>query len=256
MPIDENKNAKIALLSQGSGPLKLYKVKFNLKEFFTMKMVRKNKVLKSALFLKSLLLTAVLISTSAEAAEAPKPSAFEQSKPLKIALTNFKTCVEKSKLGQKEQSAFDGMKKQMETILMEKEKALREVATKFNDMDYLDSLSQQAEAELKQQYRSLNQEFNQQQSQFYQTLSQTNMAIVQKLTEEVTSASQKVAKDNGIDIVLNEESAFYTSPAIDISTLVVKVMDENFAKEEGSTREGEAKKPEPVKPAPVAQPKK
>ncbi len=156
---------------------------------------------------------------------------FEQSKPLRIAYTSFKTCVEKSKMGIKEQGTFDAMKKQMETILHDKEKALAEVATKFNDIDYLDSLSPEAEAELKRQYRTLNQEFTQQQNQFYQMLSQTNVGIIQKLTDAVTKASTEVAKQNQIDVVLSDESCFYTISTIDISALVVAVMDETSEKE-------------------------
>ena len=171
---------------------------------------------------------ALLSSMTVHAAET---AAFEQNKPLRIAVVNFKTCVEKSKLGQKEQAAFDGMKKQMESILLEKEKALTDVSSKFNDMDYLDSLSPEAEAELKRQYRTLNQEFNQQQSQFYQTLSQTNVMIVQKLTEAVTKATEQVAKAHKLDLVLTEDSRFYNVSNIDISDMVVKVMDETFAKE-------------------------
>jgi outer membrane protein len=162
---------------------------------------------------------------------AEKAATFEQTKPLRIALVDFKTCVEKSKLGKKEQAAFDAMKKQMETILEEKEKSLNDVASKFNDIDYLDSLSPDAEAELKRQYRTLNQEFTQQQNQFYQTLSQTNLLVIQKLTELVTKASEEVAKANNIDIVLNDESSFYAIASIDISPLVVNVLDEMFEKE-------------------------
>lgn len=156
---------------------------------------------------------------------------FEQPNPLRIALVNFKTCVEKSKMGQKEQASFDAMKKQMETILEEKEKALTDVSSKFNDIDYLDSLSPDAEAELKRQFRTLNQEFSAQQNQFYQTLSQTNMLVIQKLTEAVTKASEEVAKANKIDIVLNDESSFFTVASIDISPLVIKALDEAFEKE-------------------------
>lgn len=176
-------------------------------------------------------LTAALVASLTANAAETAPTTFEQSKPLRIALVNFKTCVEKSKLGQKEQAAFEGMKKQMETILVEKEKAVAEVATKFNDMDYLDSLSPDAEAELKRQYRTLNQEFSQQQNQFYQTLQQANVMIVQKLTEQVTKATQEVAKNNKIDLVLTDESAFYYAPAIDISPMVIVLMDESFVKE-------------------------
>jgi len=178
---------------------------------------------------------AALLSTGFIHAET---AGFEQTKPLRIALVNFKTCVEKSKVGLKEQAAFDAMKKQMETILQEKEKALTEVASKFNDIDYLDSLSPDAEAELKRQFRTLNQEFNQQQTQFYQTLSQTNMLVIQKLTEEVTKASEEVAKANKIDVILNEESSFFAVSSIDISNLVIQKLDANFEKENKETKTG------------------
>lgn len=182
---------------------------------------------------------ACLCGTAAFAADAPAP--FEQSKPLRIALVNFKTCVEKSKLGQKEQASFDAMKKQMESILEEKEKALTEVASKFNDIDYLDSLSPDAEAELKRQFRTLNQEFSAQQSQFYQSLSQTNMMVIQKLTDAVTKASEEVAKAFKIDIILNNESCFYSVAAIDVSDHVVAALDKAFEKESKEPK-AEAKK--------------
>lgn len=165
---------------------------------------------------------------------------FEQTKPLRLAVTSFKTCVEKSKFGQKEQANFDAMKKQMETILHEKEKALNDVAAKFNDIDYLDSLSHDAEAALKRDYRTITQEFNQQQNQFYQALSQANVAIIQRLTDAVTKASETVAKKNNIDVIFTDESCFYSIASIDISNLVIKVMDETFEQE---SKEGKHKAP-------------
>lgn len=177
------------------------------------------------------LFTAATFLFSGSAAAADAPAKFEQTKPLRIAMVNFKTCVEKSKVGQKEQAAFDAMKKQMETIMEEKEKALTDVATKFNDIDYLDSLSPDAEAELKRQFRTLNQEYQQQQQQFYQALSQTNMLVIQKLTDDVTKAAEEVAKANNIDVVLNSEGAFFSVPAIDISNLVIRVLDDKFEKD-------------------------
>ncbi|MFQ5729127.1 MAG: OmpH family outer membrane protein, partial [Waddliaceae bacterium] len=81
----------------------------------------------------------------------------------KIGLVNFKACVEKSKFGKQEQDNFEALKKQMEGVLEEKEKTLSEISTKFNDPDYLDSLSSEAEAELKHKFRSLNQELAQHQ---------------------------------------------------------------------------------------------
>lgn len=175
--------------------------------------------------------TAFALALAGSLNAANEPNTFEQTKPLRIAVANFKTCVEKSKMGQKEQTHFDAMKKQMETILKEKEKTLTDVAGKFNDIDYLDSLSPDAEAELKRQYRSLNQEYSQQQSQFYQTLSQTNVMIIQKLSDAVAKASEEVARKNNLDLVLSEESCFFNADGIDISNLVVRVMDEKFEKE-------------------------
>ena len=43
---------------------------------------------------------------------------------LRIAVVNFKKCVEQSKQGKQEQSSFEAMKKQMESVLAEKEKSL------------------------------------------------------------------------------------------------------------------------------------
>lgn len=175
-----------------------------------------------------LLCSAAPNSSSTSSASA---ASYDQTKSTKIAVVNFKTCVEKSKLGQKEQSNFDAMKKQMETVLMEKEKSLTDIASKFNDIDYLDSLSPEAEKKLKDEFRTKNQEFNQQQNQFYQALSQTNVKIIQKLTEAITKVSEEVAKKNQIDIVLNEDSSFYISSKLDISQQVIAALDEAFEKD-------------------------
>lgn len=173
------------------------------------------------------LLTAcgILFCSAAEPATTFSGASNGQNKPLKVAVVNFKECVEKSKLGQKEQANFDALKKQMETVLLEKEKALNDIATKFNDIDYLDSLSPEAETKLKGEFRTLNTEFNQQQNQFYQALSQTNMKVVQKLNDAITKASSDYAKKNNIDVVFNDDSCFFVSPALSISKEVTKILD-------------------------------
>lgn len=152
--------------------------------------------------------------------------ATENSAPAKIAVVNFKQCVEQSKLGKQEQASFEALKKQAESMLQDKEKALTEIAAKLDDSDYLDSLSNEAEAELKHKFRNLNQEMNQDQQRLYNALSQANFKIVQKLTDEVTKAAGEVAKAKGYDLVLNEESAFFFSSKLDITGEVVKMLDE------------------------------
>lgn len=172
---------------------------------------------------------ALLVTSGANAAD---------FKNLSIGFVNFKTCVEQSKMGKQEQVAFESMKKQMESILEEKEKSINEIATKFNDPDYLDSLAPEAETELKRKFRALTQEIQQQQQQYYNTLTQANAKVVQKLTESISAAAKEVAKDKKLDIILNEEGCFFAAPALDVSSDVVTKLDAQFDKE---TKEKAAK---------------
>ena len=182
-------------------------------------------------------LSALLASVDVEAA----PNTVSPSnKPLKIAVVNFKTCVESSKMGKQEQANFESLKKQMESVLEEKEKAINDMATKFNDPDYLDSLSAEAETEIKRKFRAQSQELSGYQNQYMQILQQTNMKVIQKLTQAATDASQKYAQDNKIDIVLNEES-FYYAPDLDISKEIIALMDKQFEKEAAEQNDKTAK---------------
>ncbi len=152
----------------------------------------------------------------------------EAAADTKVGIVNFKTCVEKSKAGKREQQNFETMKKQMESVLEEKEKSLNDISNKFNDPDYLDSLSPEAEAEIKHKFRVLSQELQQQQSQYYQVLQQSNFAVIQKMSEEISQASQVVAKEKKLDLVLNEEMSFFHAESLNISDEVVKEMDKAF----------------------------
>lgn len=163
------------------------------------------------------------------------------NKPVVIRTVNFKSCVENSKLGKQEQANFEALKKQMENILAEKEKTLNEIAEKFEDPDYLDSLSPEAETEIKRNFRHLNQELTQLQQQYYQALSQTNMKVVQKLTDVVNKAADTVAKQNGYDLILNEESYFHSNPDLDVSSKIVVAMDQLF--DDAKAKEKETAKP-------------
>lgn len=185
-----------------------------------------------------LLLTATTISQVEGSVDAPK-----------IRTVNFKACVEKSKLGKQEQATFEALKKQMENSLAEKEKALNEMAAKFEDPDYLDSLSADAETEIKRKFRHLNQEYTQLQSQYMQALQQTNFKVVQKLTENVTKAAAEVAKQESLDLILNDEGAFFSSPTLDVSPKVVVIMDQTFDKEAADSKAaGAATQPVPTAP--------
>lgn len=171
--------------------------------------------------LKYLTLLAIMTCafTTLDAAETPK-----------IGVVDFKVCVEQSKIGKQEQETFETFKDEMEGALAEKEKEISVLAGKLNDADYIDGLSPDAENELKHRYRTLGQEMNQYQSQYYQALQQANFKIVQKIGDVITEASEAVAKKKGLDLILNEETAFFYSNTLDVSNDVVALMDDTFEK--------------------------
>lgn len=168
----------------------------------------------------SLLLLAAGMTSSAFAADAPS-----------IGVVNFADCVTDSKLGKQEQSSFDSLKKQMSTMLEDTEKQLNDIAAKFNDPEYLDGLSPEAEDELKNKFRMLSEEMNRYQNQYYQVLNQANMRIVQTISGGINSAAEKVAKDKKLTVVVNKDACFYYSPTLDVTNQVVSEMDKNFDQE-------------------------
>jgi outer membrane protein len=150
---------------------------------------------------------------------------------LKIGSASFKTCLEGSKFGKKEQVRFDELKKQLETALEAKEKELNELAPKMKD-EYIDTLSPEAEAELKGKFKALSQEYSMQQNQYMQMLNQTNYQIIQKFGEYMETASTQVAKAKNLDLILNEEAIFFANPSLDVSQDVIQELDKKFQVEE------------------------
>lgn len=144
---------------------------------------------------------------------------------------NFKEVIEKSKIGKQEQGSFDSLKDQMEKVLEEKDKELNELASKFNDPDYMDTLSPEAENDLKHKFRLLTQDMNEKQSQFYQALQSAQAKIMAKIAESVSKASVTVAKTKKLDAIFNQDATFYMADSLNISADVVKEMDTVFEKE-------------------------
>lgn len=155
-------------------------------------------------------------------------SATTQNSTLKVGVVNLKSCFEGSKLGKQEQARFEEIKKQLEATIEAKEKELNEMAPKFSD-EYLDTLSPEAEAELKGKYQRLAQDLSQQQNQYYNMLNQANYQIVQTVSEAVAESAKKVAASKGLDLTINEEVCFYHNPTLDISKEVIVEMDASFA---------------------------
>lgn len=177
------------------------------------------------------LLTATGLSTAAFSAEAPT-----------FGIVNFGTCVSDSKLGKQEQASFETLKKQMSTLLEDTEKQLGDLSAKFNDPEYLDGLSPEAEEELKVKFRNLNDELGRYQNQYYQVMNQANMRIVQTLQTSINSASEKVAKDKKLTMVVNKDACFYYTPALDVTKQIIAEMDKNFTADNSAEQKTEAVK--------------
>ncbi len=148
-----------------------------------------------------------------------------------VGVVNFTDCVTNSKVGQEEQSRFEGMKKQLGSHLEQTEKEMNDLASKLNDPEYLDGLSPEAEKDLKEKIARLNEEFSRYQNQYYQVLNQANMKVVQLLSSKVNAASEVIAKEKKLNLVLHKDVCFYYSSSLDITTDVIACMDKNYEQE-------------------------
>ena len=145
-----------------------------------------------------------------------------------IGFVNFKSCVDKSKYGQKERTEFEVIKNQMTEKLEKTDKELSKIAKKLEDQDYIDGLSPSAEEELKQKFQVLSQDFSRYQNQYYQLLQQANYKMLQTMHDEVSSAAEQVRAKNKLSLLLSEDSTFAYSSALDYTEEVIKEMNKQF----------------------------
>lgn len=145
-----------------------------------------------------------------------------------IGVVDFAKCVTDSKQGKQEQNSFESLKNQMSGVLQETEKQLTEISANLNDTEFLDGLSPEAEEELKIKFRTLNEEMNRYQNQYYQVLNQANMRVIQSLSAMINSASEKVAKEKKLHLIFNKEACFFISDKFDVTQFVIAEMDKTF----------------------------
>jgi outer membrane protein len=177
------------------------------------------------------------LSTAALASEAPNQN---------IGIVDFAKCVTDSKPGKQEQSSFEALKNQMTTLLQDTEKQLNDISAKFNDSEYLDGLSPEAEEELKVKFRTLSEEMNRYQNQYYQVLNQANMRVIQTLSGMINTASEKVAKDKRLNVIMNKEACFFFNDKLDVTLLVISEMDKAYEIELKKQVSADAKAPATV----------
>lgn len=145
-----------------------------------------------------------------------------------IGVVNFASCVTDSKAGKKEQENMENIRKQMSHLIEDTEKELKEIAAKFDDTEYLDSLSPKAEEDLKLKFQSLQEDHARYQNQFYQVLQHANYQMIQKISGSIGKAAEKIAQSKKLDYVMNKEACFYIRPDLDVTTLVISEMDKTY----------------------------
>ncbi len=148
--------------------------------------------------------------------------------PALIGVVNFATCVTDSKMGKKEQENMESVRKQMSSLMEKTEKELKDMAAKFEDTEFLDSLSPKAEEEMKAKYQALQEDLARYQSQFYQVLQHAQYQLVQKMGSNIAKASELIAAQKKLDYVLNKEACFYIRSDLDLTSSVIAEMDKSF----------------------------
>lgn len=181
-------------------------------------------------------------------------SSFAAEQTLDVGTANFTACLSDSKMGKQEQASFESLKKQMATLLEDTEKQINELSAKFNDSEYMDGLSPEAEAELKGKMRVLNEDMSRYQNQYYQVLNQANMRIMQSLGSMVNQAAEKVAKDKHLKMVINKDACFFTAPSLEVTNLIIAEMDKMY-EQESKKQQAAVNAPTPNTVAPQAAPK-
>lgn len=145
-----------------------------------------------------------------------------------VGVVNFATCMTDSKYGKQEQASFETLKKQMGTLLEDTEKQINEIVAKFNDAEFMDGLSPEAETEMKAKFQSLNEEMERYRGQYYQVMNQANLKIYQNIVGKIQAASEKVSKDKKLNMVMNKEACFFFMPTLEVTDAVIAEMDKLF----------------------------
>ena len=143
-------------------------------------------------------------------------------------VVNPGTCFAESKHGKKEQEGFELLRKEMASKVEETETQLKEIIAKFDDSEYMDSLSPKAEEELKAKYQALQEEMGRYQNQFYQVLNYAHHQMTQKVNQAIAVAAKNIAERNKLDYVVSKDLCFYVRPDLDVTSQVIVEMDKKF----------------------------
>ncbi len=194
--------------------------------------MKKKHLLTSAVVFASLFLTA--------------PS-FASDKVASIGVVDFAKCIMESKHGKKEQENYESLKTRMQKAVEDLDTQMSETANKLQDKDLLDSLSPEAEQELRIKFQTLGEEMQRYQGQFYQVMQQANMKLMQSMHELIENASHEVGQSNKLTLIINKDAAFHFSPALEVTDKIIGELNKKFDKESSIAKTADSKKPNSTK---------
>ncbi len=154
-------------------------------------------------------------------------SAFAADSAL-IGVVNFATCITDSKSGKKEQENMENIRNQMGTLIEDTEKEFKELSAKFEDTEFLDSLSPKAEEELNLKRQTLAEDLERYKGQYYQVLQHAQYQMIQKMSGNIAKAAETVAKLKKLDYVINKEACFYIRSDLDVTASVITELDKIY----------------------------
>lgn len=174
-------------------------------------------------FSLSTALALALFSFSQVAADAAKAPATTSSS--KVGVVMIRACFDQSKAGHNARDTLENMNKQMTAALEEIDRQIEEISSQLDDENNRDSMTPEAEKQLQDKFESLSQERELKRMQFSQQMNQSQMMIMQKIYDHVTRASEKVAKEMDLDLIVQEDSTLYFAAGLDVTKPVLQAMD-------------------------------
>ncbi len=154
---------------------------------------------------------------------------------LPIGVVDFMKCAENSKVGQAEIKSLEEMREQLEMTLKKLDDDRQKIENQLSDQDNLDSLNEEAQKKMQEEYQMISQAIVQYQNQYFQLMNQKGMKVQQTLNAKVTEAAQTVAQARKLQAIVNKEVCFYYLPAFDVTPDVIVEMDKRYVADQPAT---------------------
>ncbi len=168
-------------------------------------------------------------------------------------VVNFQTCMEKAKIAQDKRRELENFDKQFRVRIDEIQKHCKEIDEKLNNVEYVDSITAEAEENLKKERQAEMQKLMGTQNEFQQIMQQQQMAFSQSFMISLGDAAQKVAKEKKLSHVIAKEACLYYDDNLDLTEDVITKINALYDKQQ---REAEKATKEEVAVKENATPKK